>query len=100
MGTSGRESKGTFRHMSEDASCVRRPGQTMEHRQTCFIHSPSLVCCGRPSPGIVRTLIRYYSDKEEWDQEIALEQEVLMEENMAAWESVLDDYDGLLNADD
>jgi hypothetical protein len=46
-----------------------------------------------------RTLVSYYLDEEEWSQEVNLEQEAVMEENMAAWESVLDDYDGLLNVD-
>jgi hypothetical protein len=49
---------------------------------------------------IARTLIRYYSDKEDLNRKWVLEHEACMKENMAAWESLMDDYDGLVSMDD
>jgi hypothetical protein len=49
---------------------------------------------------IARTPIRYYSDEEDLDMKWVLEHKAHMEENMAAWESFMDEYDGLVSMDD
>jgi hypothetical protein len=49
---------------------------------------------------ITGTPVSYYLDEEEWTQELNLEQETLMEANWTAWESVMDDYDSLLETDE
>jgi hypothetical protein len=48
---------------------------------------------------MARTLVSYYLDKEEWSQELALEQEAIRDKNMAAWESLMGDYDSLVSMD-
>jgi hypothetical protein len=80
------------------------PGQQNSYPDSRHCHDPANVITIRSRTEalirVARTPIRYYLDKEEWSQELALEQEAIMEENMAAWESVLEDYDVLLNVDD
>jgi hypothetical protein len=48
---------------------------------------------------IARTPVSYYLDEEELDQQWALELVEIMEENMAAWKNLMDNYHGLLSMD-